>query len=175
MHSARPHHRSSRRKTCADHRQAATSRLRRAGVLDELPLASALVSGWRFQPAEVAYEHRTLLFGGPVSFALSGLASLCGNRRARRAAERASAAQWRDLGPIEVIATPERLLVLHEGSWWSVWYSAITNIAHSQNRLEMHFVGDPPYLLVGDVAAVAAVVERSVEHASVLSDGIRAQ
>lgn len=160
MHSARPHRRSSVRTICADHRQTEPSRHRRTDVLDEL--ARALVRGWRFQPAEVTYEHRTLLFGGPVSFALSGLASMCGNRRAREAAERVSAPQWRDLGPIEVIATADRLLVLHEGSWWSVWYSSIISTTHSHDRLEMHFAADDPYLLVGDVAAVGAVVERAV-------------
>lgn len=178
MHSARPHRRSSVRTICANHRQTDPSRHRRADVLDELPLARALVRGWRFQPVEVTYEHRTLLFGGPVSFALSGLASMCGNRRARKVAERASAPQWRDLGPIDVVATADRLLVWHERSWWSVWYSAIISTTHSDDRLEMHFVDDDPYLLVGDVAAVGAVVECAVstrEHASVLRRSVGAR
>ena len=178
MHSARPHRRSSGRTVCVNHRQSDPDRHHRADFVDELPLARTVARGWRFQSAEVTYEHRTLLFGGPVSFALSGLASMCGNRRARKAAERASAPQWRELGPIDVIATSERLLVWHERSWWSVWYSAITSTRHSHDRLEMHFADDAPYVLVGDVAAVAAVVEHAVsdhKHSSVLRSRVGVQ
>lgn len=162
MHSARPRRRSTVRTTCDAHRRIETSRRPPASAFDDHPLARTVVTGWRFESAEVGYEHRTLLFGGPVVFALSGLASMCGNRRARRAAERASAPQWRHLGVIEVLATVDRLLVWHGGSWCSVWYSAITSARQSDDRLELHFVADAPYLLVGDIDAVAEVLWHAI-------------
>jgi len=59
-----------------------------------------------------------------------------------------------------VLATNRRLLVLHEGAWWSVWYSAITWVAldAEAGRLDLRFEADPPYLLVGEWAPYVAVV-----------------
>lgn len=147
---------------CAAHRQTDAPNQPDLGLLqpDERALASVSVHGWRYESAAVTYERRTLLIGGPIGFAVSGLVSMAGNRRARRAAEQAAAAQWRPLGSIEVVATTNRLLVLHEGAWWSVWYSAIEHATHDGNRLELRFAADAPYLLVGDVADLAHIIER---------------
>lgn len=171
MHSARPRHRSTARTTCVDHRPASAPRHQGIDLYrpDERPLFRVRVQGWRHETAEVTYERRTLLFGGPIAFAVSGLASMAGNRRAQRAAERAAAAQWRPLGTLDVIATKHRLLVFLDGGWWSVWYSAVAQVLHSEDRLELHFAADAPYLLVGDVADVARLIGRAIS----VGDGVR--
>lgn len=100
---------------------------------------------------QVAYERRTLLFGGPYLMALTGVASAIGNRRSRQAAERAAAPQWHPLGLLRVVVTSQRLLVRFENAWWSVWYSAITDIrpGPANECLDLYFAGDAPYRLVG--------------------------
>ncbi len=173
MHSARPRHPRADRTMCPSHRDRRTPSRHAIGLFrsDEHALASVAVHGWRFEPVDVTYERRTLLIGGPIGFAVSGLVSMSGNRRARRAAECLAAAQWRPLGQLEIIATNDRLLVLHGGAWWSVWYSAIEDARHVGARLELRFSTEAPYLLVGDVTGLARIIEvaRSVERGAGMS------
>ena len=125
--------------------------------------ADMSVQGWRFHAIDVQYEHRTVMFGGPFLFAATGLASLVGNRRRHREAERIAAPQWRPLGLLRVAVTSQRLLVVHGGSWWSVWYSAVSavRLAAEPNTVEVYFAADPPYRLSGTgVASVAVLVSR---------------
>lgn len=107
--------------------------------------------GWRFQAVEVAYEaRRVLAVGGPVMFAVTAGASLVGNHRARAAARRWAAPQWRPLGPLRIWVTDERLVVLRQGAWASVWYQAICQVHPvGWDRLDLAFDDDPPYALAG--------------------------
>ncbi len=63
-----------------------------------------------------------------------------------------------------VLATNQRLLVLHEGAWASVWYSAIRQVVPhlDEGRLELIFDDDPPYLLIGEWVPYLAVVITAV-------------
>lgn len=118
----------------------------------EAAFADLHASGWRyFALDQFAYERRTLLLGGPLLMALTGVVSAIGNSRRRRDAERAAAPQWRPLGPLRVVVTSRRLLVWFEQSWWSVWYSAIADVrAHSEHwSLDLYFHADAPYRFVG--------------------------
>lgn len=103
--------------------------------------------GWRWEPAEVAYDRNLLLLGGPVGMAITGIASTVVNRRTRRRAERAAAPAWRSLGPLVVIATNQRLLVWYQDAWWSIWRSAVVgaNLNPSGMCVDVSFVADPPY------------------------------
>ncbi|MEO7571249.1 MAG: hypothetical protein ABIX10_02320, partial [Acidimicrobiales bacterium] len=109
---------------------------------------------------QVAYERRTLLFGGPYLMALTGIASAIGNGRCRQAAQRAAAPQWRPLGPLRIVVTSQRLLVWFEQAWWSVWYSAVTDIRPdpANRALDLYFDTDPPYRLVGPHVPALAVM-----------------
>jgi hypothetical protein len=123
--------------------------------------------GWRWEPAEVTYDRNVLLFGGPVGLAVTGIVSTVANRRARRRAERAAAPAWRPLGQLVVIATDQRLLVWHQGAWWSVWYSAMTAIrlGGGPDEVELHFAADPPYRLrlsCPGTAELGRVVEAAI-------------
>jgi hypothetical protein len=113
--------------------------------------ADLSVHGWRYHAIDVQYEHRTVAFGGPFLFAVTGLASLVANRRRRHEAERLAAPQWRPLGLLRVLVTSRRLLVQREGAWYSVWYEAVTDVASTPASvmLDLTFVTDPPYRLVG--------------------------
>lgn len=125
----------------------------------ERPLAAPVAAhGWRFESAEVTYERRTLAIGGPVLFALTGIGSALRNRSARKEAEAQALARWRPLGPLTVLATTDRLLVWHQDSWSSVWYSAITSSSCEGQRLELTFAGDAPYLVFGDVESIADAI-----------------
>lgn len=113
--------------------------------------ADLLANGWRYHAADVQYDHRTVMFGGPFLFAATALASYAANRRRRREAERLAAPQWRPLGPLRVVVTSCRLLVLRERAWHSVWYSAVTDVGSTpvSVTLDLTFSNDPPYRLVG--------------------------
>lgn len=116
-------------------------------------------TGWRYEAAVVPYERRTVVVGGPLMALATWTASALGNRRRRESAEAASAAQWRPLGQIRVVVTSSRLLVLHGGAWWSVWYSEIasTQAAPDGDGIVIAFHADPPYQLravgVGELEA----------------------
>lgn len=121
------------------------------------------VAGWRYMGAEVAYD-RTLVVGGrPLLFAaLAGLNAL-GNRRRRQEAARLAAARWRPLGDVTVVVEDDRLLVLHEDAWASVWFDAVIAVLRlDDGAVGLLFVDDPPYAFTGGWANWLAV---ALEHA----------
>ena len=113
--------------------------------------ADLYAHGWRYCAIDVHYEQRTVMLGGPLLFATTGLASLVANRRRRIEAERLAAPQWRPLGWLRVLVTSSRLLVLREGAWHSVWYEAVVDVRSNPASvmLDLRFAIDPPYRLVG--------------------------
>lgn len=139
--------------------------------------ASGDVEAWRFQGMDVPYvRHRGFAVGGLFTFGLTAAATAAANRRARAEAERLAAPQWRPLGVVGVLATSHRLLVLHGGSWTSVWYEAIRQIRPSveQDRLELLFDEAPPYLLVGPAVPYLAVVVATALALQVGTDAVAA-
>lgn len=106
-------------------------------------------TGWRHEAAVVPYERRTVVVGGPLMALATWTASALGNRRRRASAEAASVPQWRPLGQIRVVVTSSRLLVLHGGAWWSVWYSEIANVQTTPDgrMIDLLFRVDAPYRL----------------------------
>lgn len=160
MHYPRTRHRANRRFRCApepvahspdDHsgQPEWTDAVAHLLLPNEVAHIKVDAFGWRWEPAEVAYDRNVLLLGGPVGMAITGIASVVANRRARRRAERAAAPAWRPLGPLVVIASDHRLLVCYQQAWWSVWYSAITaiHLGEGHDEVELHFAADPPYRL----------------------------
>lgn len=129
-------------------------------LLDERRLAPPVpVYGWRCERAEVNYERKTLMVGGPLVFVLTGIMSGLRNRRARKAAEAQAAPQWRALGPLTVTATTHRLLVWHQDAWWSIWWSAVEQATCDDQQLRLDFRdGSAPYLMAGTVEALAAAL-----------------
>lgn len=113
--------------------------------------ADLLLHGWRYHPIDVRYEQRTVMFGGPLLFTATAIGSWAANCRRRREAERLAAPQWRPLGTIRTVVTPQRLLVWHWYQWWSVWFSAMTHVKvePDANALDLFFESDPPYRLAG--------------------------
>lgn len=74
-------------------------------------LAPVTVDAWRYEAAGlVEYDERTVLVGGPLLMACTAVLSALGNRRRRRAAERA-AHRWHSLGRVRVVVAGRRLLV----------------------------------------------------------------
>lgn len=119
-------------------------------------------TGWRYEAAVVPYERRTVVVGGPWMALATWAASALGNRRRRASAEAASAPQWRPLGQIRVVVTSSRLLVLHDGAWWSVWYSEIVGVDGDSliGSVDLRFRMDPPYRIGWDGADVLGVAIR---------------
>lgn len=129
----------------------------------EAAYSAMAAHGWRYCAIDVPYEHRTLMFGGPFLFAVTGIVSVGATRRRRREAERLAAPQWRPLGALRIVVTSRRLLVRHGESWWSVWYSAVTTVRWTADpsAVEIHFASDPPYWLSGEGAAsIGALLSR---------------
>ena len=131
----------------------------------ELAYADASAFGWRFYAVEVPYEHRTVMVGGPLLFAVTAIGSWASNRRRRRDADRQAKPRWRPLGQIRVVVTSSRLLVLHHGGWYPVWYSAIAEVhaMPDSGMLDVTFVADPPYRLAGTgICSLAPFIERAI-------------
>ena len=131
----------------------------------ELAYADASAFGWRFHAVEVPYEHRTVMVGGPLLFAATAIVSWASNRRRRREAERQAMPQWRALGQIRVVVSSSRLLVLHNGGWYPVWYPAIAEVRATPDSgiLDLTFVADPPYRLAGSgICSLAPFIERTI-------------
>lgn len=127
--------------------------------------ASGCATAWRYQPLDVAFEQRRcVVLGGPMLFGVAAAATAAANRRAREDAERRAGAQWRPLGQLQLLATSDRLLVLHQGAWASVWYDAIRQMRPflAEGRLELIFEDDPPYALAGPWVPYLAVVVGTV-------------
>ena len=120
--------------------------------------------GWRFHAIDIPYKHRTFMFGGPVLFAATAIGSWASNRRRRREAERQAMPQWRALGQIRIVVTStRRLLVLHDGRWYPVWYSAIDEVRlmPESGSLVLTFLADPPYQPTGPgICSMAPLFER---------------
>lgn len=140
--------------------------------------AELQATGWRYYAVDsVAYERRILLAGGPFLMALTAIVSAVGNHRRRAAAERVAAAQWRPLGPLRIVVTSDRLLVWHQGAWWSVWLAAVTNVCfeRAHESLDLYFEGDVPYRLVGpQVPALALLLDAVVSESDAdLGNAIR--
>jgi len=122
--------------------------------------ADATIAGWRSHAAEVAVEPRRRMGTGLFTFGVAAALNSIEGRRAREEVERLAAPQWRSLGTMPVLATNQRLLLLHEGAWASVWYSAIRKVLPrpGEHQLELIFEDDPPYLLAGDWVPYLTVV-----------------
>lgn len=124
--------------------------------------ADLLAHGWRYHAIDAQYDHRTVMFGGPFLFAATALASCAANRRRRREAERLAAPQWRPLGQLRVVVTARRLLVLHQGNWWSVWYTEIEQVRAeaAPSAVTLTFRVDAPYQLqVSEARSLALVID----------------
>lgn len=109
--------------------------------------AEITADAWRYLAIDVPYDHRTILFGGPIGWTISAIASAIGNRRTRQAAERLAAPQWRHLGHLPIIVTNQRLVVWYDNDWWLVWFAGIRDWNLTDTHLEIHFLDDPPYIL----------------------------
>lgn len=126
--------------------------------------AEIQADAWRYLALDVPYDHRTILFGGPIGWICSGIASAIGNRRTRQAAERLAAPQWRHLGHIPIIVTNQRLLVWYEDDWRSVWLDIVERYDLREDVLVLTFYEDPPYCLRGsDLSAVMEVLHLAKE------------
>jgi hypothetical protein len=126
--------------------------------------AEATAEGWRFHAVDVVVERRRPIAAGLLTLGMSAALTSIGNRRALREAERLAASGWRPLGTMPVLATNQRLLLLHDGAWGSVWYSAIRQLVPCpvEGRLDLIFEADPPYLLVGEWVPYLTVVITAV-------------
>ena len=124
-----------------------------------------VAEGWRFHGADVAYAApRAVAIGGPLMFGIVAAGSTAERRRARRHAEALAAPQWRSLGPLGILATDRRLLVLQQDAWASVWYRAIREFRPDLEaaRLDLTFDDDPPYHLAGPWVPLLTVIVTTV-------------
>lgn len=126
----------------------------------ESAYAEVDVEAWRWLAADVVYERRSTLLGGPVVMTVSALASATGNRRRRLAAERAAAPQWRPLGIIRVVVTDRRFLVWHESAWWSLSFDAVVawEVDAGAPALTLSVREVAPYRVVGPSVPLLVVV-----------------
>lgn len=143
----------------------------RPSALGGVPLAAGefaygelYVTGWRFFGLDtVFYERQTVLAGGGLLM----LARAIGNRRRRREAEAHAAPQWRPLGPLRLVVTPQRILVWHLQAWWSVWFAGVLDVHcfPDHQTLDLCFEADVPYRLAGPgVPALGVIVSETLRN-----------
>lgn len=144
--------------------------------------ADLTAHGWRFHGIDVIYEEpRVVALGGPIFFAVTAAAAASARRRARAEAERLAAPQWRTLGHLRILATDQRLLVLYQGAWASVWYAGIRQVlpAMHERRLQLLFEDDSPYALGGSwVPYLSVVLTAALAHGlgvAAVSDALAVQ
>ena len=149
---------------CHSHRREATSsedhRQQPSWLVPgETVHAQIEVDAWRYLALDVPYDRRTILYGGPIGWTISAIASAIGNRRTRHAAERLAAPQWRYLGHLPIIITNRRLLVAYEGQWWPIWFEMIERCDVTDDTAIATFHEDAPYYLRGiDLASAFAAI-----------------
>lgn len=126
----------------------------------EYAYAEVDVEAWRWFATEAVYERRSMLLGGPALIGASALACAAGNRRRRRDAERAARPQWRSLGVVRVVITDHRLLVWHEGAWWSVPFENVHtwHVEDGGTALSLSLHDGGPYRLAGGGTLLLALV-----------------
>lgn len=126
----------------------------------EYAYAEVDVEAWRWLATEVVYGRRSVMFGGPAVMAATALACAADNRRRRRDAERAARPQWRSLGVVRVVVTDGRLLLWHEGSWWSVPFEDVRtwHVEAGGAALSLILHDGAPYRLAGGGTPLLALV-----------------
>lgn len=132
---------------CRSHRRPPTTEQPEWLFPGERIHAEITAEAWRYLALDVPYDRRTILFGGPLGFLCTGLASMIGNRRTRRRAEALAAPQWRYLGRLPIIVTNRRLLIEHGGAWWPIEADSIRSAQVEGCNVTLLFKDDPPYAL----------------------------
>jgi hypothetical protein len=95
----------------------------------EVPYADLALEYARYYSMTVPYgRQRTLLFGSAPLFAAGLLLDAAANSSAKRQAEAAASAQWREIHSTRVVLTDQRILVLVEGTWLEFWHGAMLDI-----------------------------------------------
>ena len=118
------------------------------------------VEAWRWLATEAVYERRSVMLGGPALMAATGLACAAANHRRRLDAERAARPRWRALGIVRVVVTDRRLLLWHEGSWWSVPFEDVRtwDLEAGRTSLTLILHDGAPYHLAGAAAPLLSLV-----------------
>lgn len=118
------------------------------------------VEVWRWLAAEAVYERRSVMLGGPALMAATALACAAVNRRRRLDAERAARPQWRALGVVRAVVTDRRLILRHEGSWWSVPFEDVRtwDVEAAGRSLTLTLHEGAPYHFAGDGAPLLSLV-----------------
>jgi hypothetical protein len=91
------------------------------GEIAHARFAPVALSGYFGEAAE--YRKSFLLVGGPVGLAVTGAASYARNKAKEAEARRAAVPRWHQLGPAEVVATNQRLVLVGNGQGGSFWYA----------------------------------------------------
>ena len=118
------------------------------------------VDAWRWLAAGAVYERRSMMLGGPALMAATALACAAANRRRRLDAERAARLQWRSFGVVRVVVTDRRLILRHEGSWWSVPFEDVRtwDVETGGTALTLTMRDGAPYHFAGDGAPLLSLV-----------------
>jgi hypothetical protein len=128
--------------------------------------------GFRFHSVDgVTYNHSSFIaFGSVPLLAATAGGSAMLNARKRKQAQAQAAAQWRPMGQVGVTITSQRMLVLREMTWESLWFGhVIQAVPQLQNfTLDMIFEGAPPFRFSGPNVPYMAVMLIFLLHGEVL-------
>lgn len=118
------------------------------------------VDVWRWLAAEAVYERRSVMLGGPALMAATALACAAANRRRQLDAERAARPQWRALGVVRIVVTDRRLILWHEGSWWSVPFEDVRmwDVGANGTSLTLTLHDGAPYHFAGGGTPLLSLV-----------------
>jgi hypothetical protein len=113
-----------------------------------------------FIAMDVEYTTGYVWGGGLIGTAVGLGVSAAANAAAKSRAERKARAQWRPLGPLPVVVTNQRVLLLIQHRWNSFEYGEIVAIQLDvpQWTLVLTFEGAPPVMLRGPWAPWTGVV-----------------
>ena len=95
----------------------------------ELQHAQLLMDMSQFTGMDVEYSTGYAMSGGLIGMAAGLAVSAAANANARRRAEAMARPQWRPVGRCPVIVTNQRLFLGLHGTWSSIWYSDLVQLA----------------------------------------------
>ena len=133
---------------------------------DEVPHAETVIGYARFYGTAVQYRQSNSFWFGSATFVAAGMAAeAIGNASARRRAEAAAAAQWRDHAIVRCVLTNHRLLCDYSGSWLSFWHNGVVEFLGDLARWSFvlrYEVGEPLMLHGPGAPWLAVAVARIV-------------
>lgn len=96
-----------------------------------------------FSLPDASSTHSTFVgLGSVTALAVTAAGSAAWNAHRRRKAERNAAPQWRRVGQVDVTLTTQRMLMMQDMSWESIWFRQIRQVNPVLDQLDVDVLVD---------------------------------